>query len=45
MLAGCGHVPMWDDSRLLVRTIDEFVSRHVTASQPAAVASLSPAAT
>jgi pimeloyl-ACP methyl ester carboxylesterase len=33
-LAGCGHVPMWDDSRLVIDTIAEFVDRH------AAVASL-----
>jgi pimeloyl-ACP methyl ester carboxylesterase len=38
MLPGCGHVPMWDDTRLVVSTIDEFVSRHVTGSQPAPVA-------
>ncbi|MCW2997633.1 MAG: alpha/beta hydrolase [Solirubrobacterales bacterium] len=25
-----GHVPMWDDTRLVVRTITEFVDRHVT---------------
>jgi len=44
MLPGCGHVPMWDDTRLVVRTIDEFVSRHATASPPtpAPAASLSP---
>jgi len=36
MLPGCGHVPMWDDTRLIVRTIDEFVSRHATDSPPAA---------
>ena len=34
MLPGCGHVPMWDDTRLIVRTIDEFVSRHATDSPP-----------
>jgi pimeloyl-ACP methyl ester carboxylesterase len=47
MLPGCGHVPMWDDTRLVVRTIDEFVSRHATASPPAPApaASLSPAGT
>jgi pimeloyl-ACP methyl ester carboxylesterase len=28
MLADCGHVPMWDDSRLLVQMISEFVNRH-----------------
>jgi pimeloyl-ACP methyl ester carboxylesterase len=30
MLPGCGHVPMWDDTRLVMRTIGEFVDRHVT---------------
>lgn len=34
ILPGCGHVPMWDDTRLVVRTIHEFVSRHTTASRP-----------
>ncbi len=29
MLPGCGHVPMWDNTRLVVRTIGEFVDRHV----------------
>ncbi|HEY5286268.1 MAG TPA: alpha/beta fold hydrolase [Solirubrobacteraceae bacterium] len=29
MLAGCGHVPMWDDTQLVVRTISEFVDRHI----------------
>jgi pimeloyl-ACP methyl ester carboxylesterase len=33
-LAGCGHVPMWDDTALVVRTIAEFVDRHI-APQPA----------
>jgi pimeloyl-ACP methyl ester carboxylesterase len=28
MLPGCGHMPMWDDTRLVVRTISEFVDRH-----------------
>jgi pimeloyl-ACP methyl ester carboxylesterase len=30
-LPGCGHVPMWDDTHLIVRTIVEFVDRHVAA--------------
>jgi pimeloyl-ACP methyl ester carboxylesterase len=34
-LAGCGHVPMWDDAQLVVRTITELVDRHA-ASQAAA---------
>jgi pimeloyl-ACP methyl ester carboxylesterase len=34
MLPGCGHVPMWDDTRLVLRTIGEFVDRH-TAAAPA----------
>lgn len=28
VLPDCGHVPMWDDTRLLVRIISEFVDRH-----------------
>jgi pimeloyl-ACP methyl ester carboxylesterase len=32
MLPGCGHLPMWDDTRLVVNTICEFVDRHVAAS-------------
>jgi pimeloyl-ACP methyl ester carboxylesterase len=35
MLPDCGHVPMWDDTRLLVRIISEFVNRHTA---PAAMA-------
>jgi pimeloyl-ACP methyl ester carboxylesterase len=31
VLAGCGHVPMWDDTRLVLQTITEFVDRHVAA--------------
>jgi pimeloyl-ACP methyl ester carboxylesterase len=27
-LMGCGHVPMWDDTELIVKTICEFVDRH-----------------
>ncbi|HEX3511002.1 MAG TPA: alpha/beta hydrolase [Solirubrobacteraceae bacterium] len=27
-LRGCGHVPMWDDTPLVLRTITEFVDRH-----------------
>lgn len=30
VLPKVGHVPMWDDSRLVVRTITEFVDQHVT---------------
>ncbi|HXP98517.1 MAG TPA: hypothetical protein VN845_00460, partial [Solirubrobacteraceae bacterium] len=30
MLPGCGHVPMWDNTRLVVKTISEFVDRHVS---------------
>ncbi|HTB49729.1 MAG TPA: alpha/beta fold hydrolase [Solirubrobacteraceae bacterium] len=29
MLPGCGHLPMWDDTRLVVHTISEFVDRHI----------------
>ena len=28
LLPDCVHVPMWDDTRLLVRIISEFVDRH-----------------
>jgi pimeloyl-ACP methyl ester carboxylesterase len=35
MLSGCGHLPMWDDTRLVVRTIGEFVDRHSTSAAPA----------
>jgi pimeloyl-ACP methyl ester carboxylesterase len=34
-LYGCGHVPMWDASRLLVGMISEFVDRHKTSGHPA----------
>jgi pimeloyl-ACP methyl ester carboxylesterase len=34
ILAGCGHVPMWDDSRLVVQTITGFLERQ--AASPAA---------
>lgn len=36
MLPGCGHVPMWDDTELVTRTITEFVDRHTAAVVPAA---------
>jgi pimeloyl-ACP methyl ester carboxylesterase len=29
VLPDCGHVPMWDDTRLVVRTISEFIDRHL----------------
>jgi pimeloyl-ACP methyl ester carboxylesterase len=32
MLPDCGHLPMWDDTRLVVNTICEFVDRHTAAS-------------
>jgi len=38
MLAGCGHVPMWDDSRLVVQTIAGFVDRHAASAPVAAPA-------
>jgi pimeloyl-ACP methyl ester carboxylesterase len=34
-LTDCGHLPMWDASKLLVQMIGEFVARH-TAAMPAA---------
>jgi len=36
-LAGCGHVPMWDGTALVLRTIRGFVDRH-TAAVPASAA-------
>lgn len=38
MLAGCGHVPMWDDTHLVVRTISEFVDRHTATADSIAAA-------
>lgn len=32
MLRDCGHVPMWDDTALVLSTISEFVDRHTGAS-------------
>jgi pimeloyl-ACP methyl ester carboxylesterase len=40
MLAGCGHVPMWDDTHLIVRTISEFVDRHIATAGSVADAPL-----
>jgi pimeloyl-ACP methyl ester carboxylesterase len=34
-LPGCGHVPMWDDTEMVIRTITEFVDRHAAAARPA----------
>jgi len=34
-LPGCGHVPMWDDSELVIRTITEFLERHRNRVPPA----------
>jgi pimeloyl-ACP methyl ester carboxylesterase len=39
ILPGCGHVPMWDDTRLVVQTISEFVDRYV--ASPADMVSVS----
>ncbi len=33
-LKGVGHVPMWDAPVLVVKTIDEFVSRQIAAASP-----------
>ncbi len=41
MLPNCGHVPMWDDTPLVLRTITEFVDRNMApapASEPLALA-------
>ena len=35
VLPDCGHVPMWDDTRLLVRIISEFVDRHTAPARDA----------
>jgi pimeloyl-ACP methyl ester carboxylesterase len=40
MLPGCGHVPMWDNTRLVVHTISEFVDRHVSPTADMAGASV-----
>jgi pimeloyl-ACP methyl ester carboxylesterase len=37
-LPACGHVPMWDDTHLVVQTISEFVGRHATAGPRAVLA-------
>jgi pimeloyl-ACP methyl ester carboxylesterase len=37
-LTGCGHLPMWDDTRLVVQMISEFVDRHTTDTQAADLA-------
>ncbi|MEA2370848.1 MAG: hypothetical protein QOH12_1242 [Solirubrobacteraceae bacterium] len=36
MLQGTGHVPMWDAPQLVVKTVDDFVSRHIAAASPSA---------
>jgi pimeloyl-ACP methyl ester carboxylesterase len=41
-LAGCGHVPMWDDTPLVVSTICEFVERHTHAGAGAGANGYSP---
>jgi pimeloyl-ACP methyl ester carboxylesterase len=33
ILPGCGHVPMWDDTRLVVQTITEFVDAQGAATR------------
>lgn len=46
ILRDCGHVPMWDDTALVVRTISEFVDRHTpssTSSAPGDAAMVAPA--
>jgi pimeloyl-ACP methyl ester carboxylesterase len=32
MLPGCGHVPMWDDTQLILSTIIDFVGRQASAT-------------
>jgi len=41
-LAGCGHVPMWDDTPMLVGLISEFVGRHAAAGAGDARAEAAP---
>jgi len=36
LLPRCGHVPMWDDTQLVVDAICGFIDRHLSA--PSAVA-------
>jgi len=43
LLAGCGHVPMWDDTQLVVDTICEFIDRHLSTPTAAAAAGRSDA--
>jgi pimeloyl-ACP methyl ester carboxylesterase len=38
VLPRVGHVPMWDNTRLVVKTITEWVEAHPTTPEPAAVA-------
>jgi pimeloyl-ACP methyl ester carboxylesterase len=44
LLAGCGHLPMWDDTRLVVSTICEWVDGHAGRARrrPASVAASLP---
>lgn len=45
ILPDCGHVPMWDNTRLVVETITEFVDRHTNAApaREAQLAGVAPA--
>jgi pimeloyl-ACP methyl ester carboxylesterase len=43
VLPGCGHVPMWDDTRLVVQTISEFVDRQIALARNSLGASAPPA--
>jgi pimeloyl-ACP methyl ester carboxylesterase len=36
VLPGCGHVPMWDNTRLVADTIAGWVAKHASVSEPAA---------
>ena len=38
LLPGCGHVPMWDDTQLVVDAICEFIDRQLSAPTAAAAA-------
>jgi hypothetical protein len=33
-MPGVGHVPMWDDTRLVVKTITDWVEAHLATPAP-----------
>jgi pimeloyl-ACP methyl ester carboxylesterase len=44
VLGGCGHVPMWDDTRLVTETISGFVDRHTSTARREEMTSVGPSA-